>query len=362
MAELSILVLVFFAIVINGIEGCKKPVIFAFGDSYLDLGNNNYINTSTQDQANFPPYGETRFGNKPTGRFTDGLTIIDYLGIKGLIPAFLNQTRKIDTNYTGVSFASAGAGALTTTLPGFSVNRTQQLNDYVTELENLCKTFGSKEATKIASNAVHVITFGATEVIVYFELNTPIPNKSELVKAMIGNLSTVVEEIYKQGGRKFVLLNLLDLGCSPGLKFLNPDKKIGPCLKNASDIVTLYNEAIENKAQELGRALPSSKITIFDLAQSVASRTAHPKKHNSKNVQNAEVANEDDACCGYGKYNGEFSCGGTRPFKKYKVCEKPNEYLFWDSFHLTDRAYESITNDIWKKSNSLVRSFFNCFV
>ncbi|CAA0821173.1 GDSL esterase/lipase 5 [Striga hermonthica] len=358
MAKLSILVLAFFfAIVLNGIEGCKQPVIFAFGDSYLDLGNNNYINTSTQDQANFLPYGETRFGNKPTGRFTDGLTIIDYLakfaGIKGLIPPFLNKTRKIDTNYNGASFASAGAGVLNTTLPGFSVSRDQQVQNYITELKSLSRTFGSKEAKKIASNAVNVITFGATEVIVYFELNTPIPDKTELVKAMIGNLTTVVQEIYNQGGRKFVLLNLLDLGCSPGLKFLNPDKKTGPCLKNASDIVTLYNEAIDNKARDLRQALPHSKITIFDLAQSVASRTAHPEKYN--------VTDAHDACCGYDKYNGRFSCGGTRPFKKYKVCENPNEYLFWDSFHLTDRAYESITCDIWKRSKCL-RDLFNCFV
>ncbi|KAK8581100.1 hypothetical protein V6N13_144141 [Hibiscus sabdariffa] len=44
----------------------KKHVpFFIFGDSFLDAGN-NYINTSTLDQANFWPYGLTYF-NFPTG-------------------------------------------------------------------------------------------------------------------------------------------------------------------------------------------------------------------------------------------------------------------------------------------------------
>lgn len=53
--------------------------LFIFGDSFLDAGNNNYINTSTLDQANFPPYGQTFFG-LPTGRFSDGRLISDFIG------------------------------------------------------------------------------------------------------------------------------------------------------------------------------------------------------------------------------------------------------------------------------------------
>lgn len=54
--------------------------LFIFGDSFLDVGNNNYINTSTLDQANFWPYGITFF-HFPTGRFSDGRLISDFIGI-----------------------------------------------------------------------------------------------------------------------------------------------------------------------------------------------------------------------------------------------------------------------------------------
>ena len=49
---------------------------FIFGDSLVDAGNNNYIDTLSK--ANYLPNG-IDFGN-PTGRFTNGKTIVDILG------------------------------------------------------------------------------------------------------------------------------------------------------------------------------------------------------------------------------------------------------------------------------------------
>lgn len=64
-------------------ENNNVTALFIFGDSFLDAGNNNYINTTTLDQANFPPYGQTFFG-LPTGRFSDGRLISDFIGENSL--------------------------------------------------------------------------------------------------------------------------------------------------------------------------------------------------------------------------------------------------------------------------------------
>ncbi|KAF8406823.1 hypothetical protein HHK36_005944 [Tetracentron sinense] len=53
--------------------------LFIFGDSVFDSGNNNYINTTTATQSHFLPYGETFF-KYPTGRFSDGRLIPDFIG------------------------------------------------------------------------------------------------------------------------------------------------------------------------------------------------------------------------------------------------------------------------------------------
>lgn len=54
------------------------PAFFIFGDSLVDAGNNNYI--ASLSKANYPPNGIDFFGQQPTGRFTNGRTIIDILG------------------------------------------------------------------------------------------------------------------------------------------------------------------------------------------------------------------------------------------------------------------------------------------
>ncbi|KAJ0568586.1 putative triacylglycerol lipase [Helianthus annuus] len=59
-------------------DNVSVPAIIAFGDSLLDPGNNNRLMTFTK--ANFPPYGKDFVGGKPTGRFTNGKTLGDFLG------------------------------------------------------------------------------------------------------------------------------------------------------------------------------------------------------------------------------------------------------------------------------------------
>ena len=57
----------------------KHDALFIFGDSLFDAGNNNYINTSSNNQANYAPYGENFF-KYPSGRFSDGRIIPDFIG------------------------------------------------------------------------------------------------------------------------------------------------------------------------------------------------------------------------------------------------------------------------------------------
>ena len=54
------------------------PATFVFGDSLVDAGNNNYI--ATLSRANYAPNGIDFDGHQPTGRYTNGRTIVDILG------------------------------------------------------------------------------------------------------------------------------------------------------------------------------------------------------------------------------------------------------------------------------------------
>ena len=55
------------------------PALFIFGDSVVDVGNNNHLYTIVK--ANFPPYGRDLKNHNPTGRFCNGKLASDYTGI-----------------------------------------------------------------------------------------------------------------------------------------------------------------------------------------------------------------------------------------------------------------------------------------
>jgi len=61
-------------------EDLGKAASFIFGDSLVDAGNNNYLQTLSK--ANIPPNGIDfkASGGNPTGRFTNGRTIGDIVG------------------------------------------------------------------------------------------------------------------------------------------------------------------------------------------------------------------------------------------------------------------------------------------
>lgn len=52
--------------------------IVVFGDSSVDPGNNNFLNTDMK--GNFPPYGGNFINHRSTGRLCDGLLAPDFIG------------------------------------------------------------------------------------------------------------------------------------------------------------------------------------------------------------------------------------------------------------------------------------------
>lgn len=54
------------------------PALLLFGDSVVDVGNNNYIKTIVK--SDFPPYGRDFVAHEPTGRFCNGKLASDFTG------------------------------------------------------------------------------------------------------------------------------------------------------------------------------------------------------------------------------------------------------------------------------------------
>lgn len=64
----------------NQISSTTTKAFFIFGDSTVDSGNNNFIDTIPENKADYKPYGLNGFFHEPTGRFSDGRVIVDFIG------------------------------------------------------------------------------------------------------------------------------------------------------------------------------------------------------------------------------------------------------------------------------------------
>lgn len=54
------------------------PAVFMFGDSSVDVGNNDYLEATFR--ADYPPYGKDFTNHQATGRFCNGKLPTDFTG------------------------------------------------------------------------------------------------------------------------------------------------------------------------------------------------------------------------------------------------------------------------------------------
>ncbi|XAR49841.1 hypothetical protein NMG60_11003997 [Bertholletia excelsa] len=352
---------------ISGTGDCPRrqetgppTALYIFGDSFLDSGNNNYINTSTLDRANFWPYGETFF-KFPTGRFSNGRLASDFIAQYAelpLIPPFLQPGKK--RYETGANFASAGAGALVETFRGFVINLRTQLIYYKKVERWLRRKLGKVEAKTTLSRAVYLFSIGSNDYTSPFLINSTLLNsypKPEYVQMVIGNLTLAIREVYRRGGRRFGFINLGDLGCVPAMRVLEP-KGNGRCLGEASELSQLHNVALSKMLSNLEKQLLGFRYSLYDFNRILRQRMNHPSKYGFREGKTA--------CCGIGSFRGTFSCGGRRPVKEFELCNNPKEFVFWDSFHLTEHFYKQMADEMWAGGPHAVkprnlRDLFNCF-
>lgn len=66
-----------------------ETAVYAFGDSIVDQGNNNYLDTPIK--CNFPPYGKDLRDGIPTGRFSNAKTPPDLMGITYYLISYIHR-------------------------------------------------------------------------------------------------------------------------------------------------------------------------------------------------------------------------------------------------------------------------------
>ncbi|KAJ0028325.1 hypothetical protein Pint_36301 [Pistacia integerrima] len=303
------------------IEGAEKFIKL--------LGSKDIISVELQDRLlNYVQNGKSNM---------DELT--EYAKLP-LIPTFLPFYK--DQFIYGVNFASSGAGALAETQRGYVIDLNTQLSYFKLVEKQLKQKLGDAGAKRLLSKAVYIFSIGTNDYLVPLFTNSSVLqsdySRKKYIGMVIGNLTTTIKEIYEIGGRKFGFLNLDDLGCLPLIRAIVPGSS-GSCLESVSELAKLNNKALSEVLPELESQLPGFKYAIHDFYNSSLEIINNPSRYGLKE---AIVA-----CCGSGRYRGTYSCGGMTGIKDYELCDNPEEYMFFDAIHPTEKTYKIIAELVW---------------
>ncbi|XP_023762768.1 GDSL esterase/lipase 6 [Lactuca sativa] len=322
--------------------------LIIFGDSLFDPGNNRYIKNCTI-QANFPPYGSTFF-HRPTGRFSNGRTVADFIaqhmGIKFQKPYQKLYGKNLGSIIVkhfpvqahGINFASAGSGILPET------NKYAGVTPLEVQLQQFQELIHYKHLHRDQiSKSIFFLEAGSNDIFTYLQA----PEKSTLspiafVDSMLREAANFLDIIYQHGARKIAIFSVGPMGCIPGRINL-PNASTHRCYAGANKMTKYYNYGLERLVYSIRRKYRGA-IGVYGEVFNTAQRLrVRPKLHGFSNV--------NSACCGAGPLKGRVQCGE----KGYTMCSNANEYFYWDYFHPSEHTYELISKALWSGGRYAIR-------
>ncbi|MBD2432273.1 autotransporter outer membrane beta-barrel domain-containing protein [Fischerella muscicola CCMEE 5323] len=252
--------------------------LFIFGDSLSDNGNLYRLTGGTIPLS--PPYFQ--------GRFSNGPVWVEILG------SYFNIDANETTNYAVGGSTSGNTNVLSESLiiplPALS----SQINN-----------FTSAPVTP-SSNALFILWAGANDYLIQ-----PIEKRATNTQVVVNNLSNAITILINKGARNIIVPNLPDLGKTP------QERSLGTA-DSTTTLIKSHNSNLNTALQEIARTrnvniIPLDIHALFD-----------------------EVIDQPDR---YGLTNINDPCfdqqAGT-------ICSNPDEYLFWDNVHPTDRGHKFI--------------------
>ncbi|XP_026418309.1 GDSL esterase/lipase At4g16230-like isoform X1 [Papaver somniferum] len=328
-------------------------VIFVFGDSLVDAGNNNRLIHLAK--YNVEPNGIDFPGGIPTGRYTNGQTAIDFvgqgLGFKNFIPPYNDPTTAGEVVLHGVNYASGSSGILDHSgyMFGDRFSMDEQVDNFAKTRQYIISSIGTIAASELFSKSLFSAGIGSNDFgLNYFTPFVSIVNQKlipldEFVDSMISKYRLQLTTLYELGGRKFVIQNIPPIGCVPFERALNKLWNGGSCVAPINNAAMLFNTRLKALALELNSNLVGSQFLYADIYYIAWDLI--------NNYQTYGFENNDSACCrGLGPYGGLGLCRPTS-----EVCSDRSKYIFWDLAHpseavnllVANRLLDGDPNDIY---------------
>ncbi|KAG6489946.1 GDSL esterase/lipase At1g28570-like [Zingiber officinale] len=330
-------------------SGCYTS-IFSFGDSLADTGNLLLSTGSNGTRVGRLPYGETFF-HSPTGRFSDGRLMIDFIAQAMGLP-FVRPYLAGGAGGGGVNFAVAGATALDVHYfesMGMEIKWTNyslsaQLEWFRHLLPSLCSSASGCAA--FMSDALFLVgEIGGNDYNHAFSAGRSLTEITAMVPDVVRAITSAVDELIGMGVRTMVVPGNFPIGCSAAYlsRFQNEkrdsyDPRTG-CIKWLNAFAEYHNRLLEEELRRLRCRHPDVIISYADYYQAAMEIYASPQDHGFGESPLA-------ACCGSG--GGDYNLNSTAGCGEEgsSVCSDPSRQISWDGLHLTEAAYRVIAGGL----------------
>ncbi|KAL5559984.1 hypothetical protein UlMin_036195 [Ulmus minor] len=327
-------------------NGSSIKGMFVFGASQVDNGNNNFLGNSLA-KANYAPYG-IDFPLGPSGRFTNGKNLIDLLGEKlrlpSFVPVFSDPSTKGSRILHGVNFASGASGILEETgfLAGNVINLKQQIRDFenvtLPELEELLGC----SSTQLLGKYLFVVETGANDYSFNYFLRglNRYLNIDVFTSYLTASLSRHIKKLYGLGGRKFVLMSINPIGCSPMVKMVRPREKDG-CVQGLNRAAHLFNTHLKSMVDILEAEMPGSSFVFLNSYKIIRAIIKYPS------LQGFRETNRP--CCEVATVHEGGN--GVMCKKGGQVCANRSSHVFFDGLHPTEAVNILLANKAYASTS-----------
>ncbi|ESQ29567.1 hypothetical protein EUTSA_v10023563mg [Eutrema salsugineum] len=333
--------LVLIAVETNATKKGKKatvPALIVFGDSIMDTGNNNKLPTILK--SNFPPYGKDFPGGLATGRFSDGRVpsdlLAEKLGLAKTLPAYLSPNLNPRDLLKGVIFASGGTGYDPLTAKIMSVISVwDQLTYFKEYISKIKQHFGEGRAQNILDHSCFLVVSSSNDIAHTYLAQSHRYDRTSYANFLADSAVKFVIKLHKLGAKNIGVFSAAPIGCVPFQRTVFGGVTRG-CVTPLNDMAKQFNSRLSPALNSLDKKLDGIILyinvydTLFDMIQ-------NPKKYGF------EVA--DKGCCGTGALAVSYMCNSLNPF----TCSNSSAYIFWDSYHPTERAYQVLVDKLFDK-------------
>ncbi|KAH7570373.1 hypothetical protein JRO89_XS05G0094400 [Xanthoceras sorbifolium] len=340
-------------------SACSFPAVYNFGDSNSDTGS------SSAAFGRVPsPNGETFFG-RPSGRYSDGRLIIDFMADKLGLPYLNSYLDALQPNFRhGANFAVAGS----TIQPGngelfdagfnplsldIQLLQFEQLKERTNEFYNQAKSSQIKSTfprMEDFSKALYTLDSGQNDL--HFWLTTIGEEQAKAsIPSIINQFAMAIEKLYQEGARTFWIHNTGPIGCLPFFSVEYPPQAGNAdqngCIKSYNEVAQEFNKQLKDTVSLLRTQFDDAVLIYVDIYSAKYTLISEAKKLGFVSpLEYCWIHTEDSHayCLNKVIVNGTEVNGVS--------CEDPSKYISWDNIHYTEAANRWIANRIMDGSLS----------